>query len=92
MSKERFSAHDESESAEGGNNFSNATIKKIRDFNKLRYRFLRSKMEEIRRKLYEIENKKNLSKSKVKAIEQNLIELEENLFRLNKHYDYDDIE
>ena len=35
MSKERLSAHDESESAESGNNFNNARIKKIReDFNK----------------------------------------------------------
>ena len=66
MSKERLSAHDESESAESGNNFNNARIKKIReDFNKWRYRFLRSKIEEIRRKLYKIENKKNLSKSKI---------------------------
>ena len=44
--------------------------KKIRDiredFNKLRDRFLKPKIKEIRRNLYEIENKKNLSKSKNK--------------------------
>ena len=68
-------------------------IKGIRkDFNKLRDRFLKPKIKEIRRNLYEIENKKNLSESKIKEIEQNLIELEESLFKLNKYYDYDDIE
>ena len=70
--------------------------KKIRDirkdFNKLRDRFLKPKIKEIRRNLYEIENKKNLSKSKIKEIERNLIELEESLFKLNKYYDYDDAE
>ena len=92
------SALDESEcncieSAVSRNNFNNARIKKIReDFNKLRDRFLKPKIKEIRRNLYEIENKKNLSKSKIKEIEQNLIELEESLFKLNKYYDYDDIE
>ena len=99
MSKERLlSALDESEcnsieSSRSRNNFNNARIKKIReDFNKLRDRFLKPKIKEIRRNLYEIENKKNLSKSKIKEIEQNLIELEESLFKLNKYYDYDDIE
>ena len=52
----------------------------------------RYEIKEIRRNLYEIENKKNLSKSKIKEIEQNLIELEKSLFKLNKYYDYDDIE
>ena len=94
MFKERLlRALDESESAESGNNFNNARIKKIReDFNKLRDRFLKPKIKEIRRNLYEIENKKNLSKSKIKEIEQNLIELEEIIFKLNKYYDYDDFE
>ena len=74
-------------------NLDNARIKKIgEDFNKLKDRFLKPKIKEIRRNLYEIENKKNLSKSKIKEIEQNLIELEESLFKLNKYYDYDDIE
>ena len=94
MSKERLlSALDESESAERESNFNNGRIKKIREsFNKLRDRFLKPKIKEIRRNLYEIENKKNLSKSKIKEIEQNLIELEESLFKLNKYYDYTDIE
>ena len=99
MSKERLlSALDESEcnsieSSRSRNNFNNARIKKIReDFNKLRDRFLKPKIKEIRRNLYEIENKKNLSKSKIKEIEQNLIELEEIIFKLNKYYDYDDFE
>ena len=94
ISKERLlGVLDESESAVSGKKFNNARIKKIReDFNKLRDRFLKPKIKEIRRNLYEIENKKNLSKSKIKEIEQNLIELEESLFKLNKYYDYDDIE
>ena len=76
-----------------GNDFDNARIKKIRrNFNKLRDRFLQPKIKEIRRKLYETENKNNLSKSKIKEIEQNLNELEESLFKLNKYYDYNDIE
>ena len=54
MSKEKvLSAFDESiESAGSKNNFNNARIKKIReDFNKLRDRFLKPKIEEIRRNL-----------------------------------------
>ena len=88
-----LSALDQSESLGSANNFDNARIKKIReDFNKLRDTFSRPKIKEFRRNFYEIENKKNLSKSKIKEIEQNLIELEESLFKLNKYYDYDDIE
>ena len=76
-----------------GNNFDNARITKIKeDFNKSRDRCLNPKIKEIGRILYEIENKKNLSKSKIKEIEQNLIQLEESLFKLNKYYDYNDIE
>ena len=97
MSKERLlSALDESErnSIERSvNSFNNARIKRIReDFNKLRDRFLKPKIKEIRRNFYEIKNKKNLSKSKIKEIEQNLTELEESLFKLNKYYNYDDAE
>ena len=71
MSKERLlSALDESESVGSENNFNNARIKKIReDLNKLRDRFLKPKIKEIRRNLSEMENKKNLSKSKMKEIE-----------------------
>ena len=91
MSKKRLlNALDESERTV--NNFNNARIKKIReDFNKLRDRFLKPKIKEIRRNLYEIENKKNLSKSKIKEIEQNFIELEESLYNFNKYHDYNDI-
>ena len=80
MSKEKLlSALSESESAGSGNDFDNARMKKIsEDFNKLKDRFLKPKIKEIRRKLYDIE-KKGLSKSKIKEIEQNLIELEESL-------------
>ena len=94
LSKEiLLSALDESESSGSVSSFDNARIKKIReDFNKLRDRFLEPKIKQIRRNLYETENKKNLSNSKIKEIEQNLIELEESLFKLNKNYDYIDIE
>ena len=80
MSKEKLlSALSESESAGSGNDFDNARMKKIsEDFNKLKDRFLKPKIKEIRRKLYDIE-KKGLSKSKIKEIEQNLIGLEESL-------------
>ena len=65
MSKEKLlSPLDESESTDSRNNFDNGRIKKIReDINKLRDRFLKPKIKEIRRNLYEKENKKNLSKS-----------------------------
>ena len=67
-------------------------IKKTRgEFSKLKDRFLKSKIKQIRRTLYEIENKKNLSKSKIKDIEENLYELEKGLSKLKKCYDYDDI-
>ena len=36
--------------------------------------------------------KRTFPKSKIKEIEQNLIQLEESLFKLNKYYDYNDIE
>ena len=88
-----LSALDESEDnsiKHSENNFNNAKIKKIREnFIKLRDRFLKPKLKEIRINLYEIENKKNLSKSKIKEINQNLTELEESLFKFNKYYDYD---
>ena len=68
-------------------------IKDIREnFNKLRDRFLKPKIKEIRKNLYEIGNKENIPGSKIKKIKQNLIELEESLSKLNKHYDYDDAE
>ena len=94
ISKEKLlGALDDSELAESGNNFDNARIKKIReDFNKLRDRFLKPKIKEIRRNLYKREKKKNLSKSKIKRIEENLLDSEKSLFKFKKYYDYDDIE
>ena len=80
------------ESERSVNNFNNARTKKIRkNFNKLRDRFLKPKIKEIRRNLYEIENKNNVSKFKIKEIEQNLNELEESLYNFKKYHDYDDI-
>ena len=74
-------------------NFSKVRIEKIRkEFNESRYKFSKSKINEIRRNPYEIENEKNLFESKIKNIERNLIELEENLFKIKKYHDYDDIE
>ena len=89
MSKERLlSVRDESESAKSKKNLDNAKIKKIRkDFNKLRDRFLKPKIKEIRKNLYEIENKKNLPESKIKETEKNLLELEESLSKLKKYRD-----
>ena len=94
MSKERLlSALSKPESVEREKNLDNAKIKKIREeFNKLKDKFLKPKIKEIRKNLYEIENKKNLSKLKVKEIEGNLYELEKSLFKFEKYYDYDDIE
>ena len=94
MSKERLlSAPNEQKSAESEKNFHNARIKQIREeFNKLRDRFLKPKIKEIRRNLYEIENKKNFFESKIKEIEENLLELQESLSKLKKYFDYDDIE
>ena len=62
MSKGRLlSAHESEcnsiESAGSRNNFNNARIKKITDdFNKLRDRFLKPKIKEIRKSLYEKES------------------------------------
>ena len=68
-----------------------ARIEKIKeDFNKLRDRFLKPKIKEIRKNLYEIKNKK-LSESELKEIEKNLFELEESLSKLKKYYDHDDV-
>ena len=60
MSKERLlSALNESESAKSEKNLNNGKIKKIREeFNKLRDRFSKLKIKEIRKIFYEIENKK----------------------------------
>ena len=76
MSRERLLiVLDESEQ-----NFINARRKKIwEDLNRLRDRFLKPKIKEIRRNLYEIENENNLSESNIEEINQNLTELEKSL-------------
>ena len=81
MSKERLlNALDESESAKS---LSNANIEEIKeDFYKLRDRFLKPKIKEIK-------NKK-LSESELKETEKNLFELEESLSKLKKYYYHDD--
>ena len=67
-------------------NFSKPRIEKIRkEFNEIRHKFSKSKINEIRRYLYEIENKKNLFAPKIKKIERNC-------FKPKKYYDYDDTE
>ena len=88
MSKERLlNALDEPESAKS---LDNAKIERIKeDFNKLRGRFLKPKIKEIRKKLHEIKNK-NLSESELKEIGKNLLELEESLSKLKKYFDHDD--
>ena len=69
--------------------FSKPRIENIRkEFNESRYKFSKSKINEIRRNLYEIENKKNLSAPKIKEIEKNLFKLE-NTFTKSKCCDYD---
>ena len=58
---------------------------------KIRGRFLKPKIKEMRKNLCEIENK-NLSESKTNEIEKNLFELEESFSRLIKCHDYGDAE
>ena len=74
-------------------NFSKKRLKDIRkDFNKSRHMFSGSKIKQIRKNLYDIKNPRILSRSKINEIEKDLIELEESLSKLNKYYDYDNIE
>ena len=74
-------------------NLSKNKIKEIKkDFNKLRYGFSKSKINEFRRSLYNIKNQKSLSTPEIKETKKNLLELEKSLSNLKKYYDYDDIE
>ena len=51
LQRHATSVFDESQSAEGGNNFDNARIKKNKEyFNKLRYGFSKSKIKDIKKK------------------------------------------
>ena len=85
MSKERLL--NESESAKS---LDNAKIEKIKeDFNKLRDRFLKPKIKEIRKNLYEIKSK-NISESELKQIKKIFFEIDESLSKLKKYYDHDD--
>ena len=75
-------------------NFSMPRIEEVRkESNESRYKFSKSKINEIRRNLYDLENKKNLSAPKIKDIEKNLLKLEKNLSKPKKYcdcdYDYD---
>ena len=66
-------------------NFSEPRMEEIRkEFNELRHKFSKSKINEIRRNLYEIENEKNLFAQKMKEIGRNFLDLEENLFKPKK--------
>ena len=70
ISKERLlNALNESESVrESEKNFDGSKIKKIRKkFDKLRGRFSKPKMKEVRKSLYEIESKKKSSHRKNKS-------------------------
>ena len=68
MSKESlFSVLDESESVDH-----NKSRKIKEDFNKLRDRFLKPKIKEIRKNLYETEDK-SFSELKAKEIEKNVL-------------------
>ena len=105
MSEKRLlNALDESESAKSFDNeglietrkdFDNERLNKIRKyFNKLRQRFSKPEIKEIRKNLHEIERKMNLSESKTKKIQNNLSELEKILSRFRKYgtLDYEDVE
>ena len=57
----------------------NERLKKIReDLNKLRHKFSKSEIKEIRKNHYEIKSKKNLSTQKMKEIEKSLSTLKKN--------------
>ena len=61
-------------------------LKNIReDLNKLRHKFSKPKIKEIRNNLYEIESNKNPSIQKIE-------EIEKSLSRLKKYHNYDDAE
>ena len=88
MSVERLlSDLNESESVkESGKNFDDVRIKTIRkELNKLKNKFSRPKIKEIRRNLYEAENKKVVPLKKYKS-------LKEIIYKLNMYYDFDDTE
>ena len=62
------------------------------EFHKLRHKFSKPKIREIRRNIYEIKNKKNLFMLGTKTIEKSLDELENFLSKTKKYYDHADAE
>ena len=61
LQRHATSVFDESQSAEGGNNFDNARIKKNKeDFDKLRYGFSKSKIKDIKKNRYGIKKNQNI--------------------------------
>ena len=70
----------------------NLKMKNRRKINKLRDRFSKSEIKEIRRDLYEIENKKNSFYTKNKRDWKKSFWIRKNIFKADKkYYDYDDI-
>ena len=66
-------------------------IEKIKEeIKKLLHKFSRQELKEIKKNLHEIENKKSFSASK--KAKKYLNKLEERIYKLNKYYDYDDVE
>ena len=59
---------------------------------KLRNRFSKPQIKEIRKNLYDIKNSKNLSTQKTKEIEKSLFKLEEHLSNFKKYRFQDDFE
>ena len=66
-------------------------IEKIREeIKKLQDKFSRQELKEIKKNLYKTESKTSLSASK--TTKKYLNKLEERIYKLNKYYDYDDVE
>ena len=73
-------------------NSDNAEIeKKSTNFNELRDKFSRSKIKKDQKKAFRIESDKNLSRLEEEEIKQYLTELKKSFHKLQKYYDYDDI-
>ena len=74
-------------------NLSKNKIKEIKkDFNKLRYGFSKSKINEFRRSLYNIKKTKKSFRIRNKRDQKNILELEKGFSSLKIYFDYDDIE
>ena len=58
-----------------------------KDFNGLRQRFSKSKINKFRRSLYNIKIQKNISALEIKETKKNLFELEKRLYNLKKYFD-----